>query len=219
MKKIFLLVAFVVIGSSSLLAQERDQDRIQDQDRTKLIMIDGEMLEVRERAQIRLQDELTLNDGTVISPNGRFQTANRENMRLRNDECLDSDGIKYRNEYQYRYKVQQDNKGLTQAQIQERNQNRVHYVLVEGEVMQVRTQSQNRLQQQINLENGTLVNPDGTYQAKDRKQIRLKDGECLTMDGQMFKNSFEHRKMIQNKIMKKKNILNKPSFKKKRSKV
>ncbi len=216
MKNLFLLVAFVVIGSSPLLAQERDQDRIQDQDRTKLVMIDGAMLEVRERAQIRLQDKQTLNDGTVVSPNGSFLTKNGNRLRLKDGECLDMDGIKYRNEYQYRYKIQQENKGLTQPQIQERNQNRVHYMLVDGEVMQVRTKSQNRLQNRLELADGAYINSNGMYQTKDRKQLRLLDGECLNMDGEMFKNTYQHRKMILQKNMMKNKMQTKPKIQKKK---
>ena len=74
MKKIFFLVAFLVFGSIFLTAQERDQDRIQDQDRTKLVMINGEMLELRDRAEMRLKEKQTLSDGSVVSPDGTYET-------------------------------------------------------------------------------------------------------------------------------------------------
>jgi len=205
MKKMLIFIAFVVFGTTAIVAQERDQDRIQDQDRTKLVMVNGEMLEVRERSHMRLQDKKKLNDGTIVSSDGTYTTRDQERLRLKDGQCLDMDGVMYRNEYQYRYKIQQENRGLTQAQIQERNQNRVHYILVDGEMFQIRNQSQNRLQQQRNLNNGTVVNPDGTYQTRDRKQLQLKDGECLNMDGQMYKNTYQHRKMVvKNKLVKKK---------------
>ena len=60
MKKIMFLAAFVVLGTALLTAQERDRDRIQDQDRTKLVMVNGEMLELRDRAQQRLKEKQTL---------------------------------------------------------------------------------------------------------------------------------------------------------------
>ncbi len=196
MKKIILTIAFVVFGTAAMVAQERDQDRIQDQDRTRLVMVNGEMLEVRERSHMRLQDKQKLNDGSIVSPDGTYITRDQERLRLKDGQCLDMDGVMYRNEYQYRYKIQQDNKGLTQAQIQERNQNRVHYMMMDGEIFQIRNQSQNRLQQKLSLNDGTTVNPDGTYQTREGKQLRLQDGECLNMDGQMFKNTYQHRKMV-----------------------
>ena len=224
MKKRMLLAAFVVLGTAALTAQERDQDRIQDQDRTKLVMVDGEMLELRDRAQLRLKEKQTLADGTVINTNGTYQTRDGAQLRLKNGECLDGDGIKYRNEYQYRYKVNQENKGLAQNQVEERNQNRLHYMLVDGEMYQIENQFQNRLQTQFNLADGGTVNPDGTYQTKERKQLKLQDGECLNLDGQKFQNLHQQRKMMvqknmqANKKMMKKTGVKKPVIQKKKGK-
>mgnify|MGYP001826804143 FL=1 len=221
MKKIFFLVAFLVFGSIFLTAQERDQDRIQDQDRTKLVMINGEMLELRDRAEMRLKEKQTLSDGSVVSPDGTYETYDGSRLKLKNGECLDGDGIKYRNEYQYRYKVSQENKGLTQDQIRERNQNRLHYTMVDGEMFLVRNQSQRRLEESLDLGNGVVVNPDGSFQTKDQKRLRLHDGQCLNEYGQMFSNMYQYRKMIlqknmtPNKKMIKKGV-NKPTAKKKK---
>ena len=201
MKKIFFLVVFVVLGSIVLAAQERDQDRIQDQDRTKLVMINGEMLELRDRAEMRLKEKQTLSDGSVVTPNGTYETMDGNRLKLKNGECLDGDGIKYRNEYQYRYKVGQENKGLTQDQVRERNQNRIHYTLVDGEMYLVRNQSQHRLEESLDLGNGVVVNPDGSFQNRDQKILQLKEGQCLNTDGQMFSNMYQYRKMILQKNM------------------
>ena len=224
MKKILFLIAFVVLGTTMLAAQERDQDRIQDQDRTKLVMVNGEMLELQDRAQNHLMEKQTLADGTIVHPDGTYQTRDGKKLRLKNGECLDGDGIKYRNEYQYRYKVNQENKGLAQAQVQERNQNRMQYMLVDGEMYQIQNQSQNRIQSQFQLTDGGTVNPDGTYQLKNRKQMKLQDGECLNMDGQKFQNLHQQRKMMvqknmrTNKKMMKKTGIKKPVIQKKKGK-
>lgn len=201
MKKLFFLIAFVVFGTTAIVAQERDQDRIQDQDRTKLVMINGEMLELRDRAEMRLKEKQTLSDGSVVTPNGTYETMDGNRLKLKNGECLDGDGIKYRNEYQYRYKVGQENKGLTQDQVRERNQNRIHYTLVDGEMYLVRNQSQHRLEESLDLGNGVVVNPDGSFQNRDQKILQLKDGQCLNTDGQMFSNMYQYRKMILQKNM------------------
>ncbi len=171
MKKILVMAACVALGTTMLTAQERDQDRIQDQDRTKLVMVDGEMLQLQDRAQQRLMEQQTLADGTVVQPDGTYQTKEGAKLRLQNGECLDGDGIKYRNEYQYRYKVNQENKGLAQEQVQERNQNRMQYMMVDGEMYQIKNQSQNRLQSQLQLADGGSVNPDGTYQLEESQTI------------------------------------------------
>jgi hypothetical protein len=36
-------------------------------------------------------------------------------LRLRNGECLDMNGVKYSNEYQYRSKIKKENKILPRA--------------------------------------------------------------------------------------------------------
>jgi hypothetical protein len=221
MKRNLVLLALIVLGSMALTAQERDQDRIQDQDRTKLVMVNGEMLELRDRAEMRLKDKQTLADGSVVAPDGTYETADGDRLKLKNGECLDGDGIKYRNEYQYRYKVGQENKGLTQDQIRERNQNRVQYTLVDGDMYVVRNQTQQRLQESLDLGNGVVVDPDGSFQTRDQKRLQLKDGECLNADGQMFSNMYQYRKMIiqKNMVPQKKMIkkgVNKPTAKKKK---
>ena len=224
MKKLLFMAAFVVLGTAMLTAQERDQDRIQDQDRTKLVMVNGEMLELKDRAQLRLKEKQTLADGTIINPNGTYETKDGDRLRLKNGECLDGDGIKYRNEYQYRYKVNQENKGLAQNQVEERNQNRLQYMLVDGEMFRIENQLQNRLQSQFQLADGGTVNPDGTYQTRDRKQLKLQNGECLNLDGQKFKSLQQQRKMMvqknmqANKKMMKKTGVKKPVIEEKRQK-
>ena len=120
MKRTLILAAFVVLGTTMLVAQDRDQ--IQDRDQDRLMLVDGEVLQIRDREQIRLNEPLTLNDGTVINPDGTYMTRDQKQLRLRDGECLDNDGVLYRNEYQYRYKIEQENKGLAENQIRERSQ-------------------------------------------------------------------------------------------------
>ena len=106
MKKALLLIAFVVLVTTAISAQDKVQDR--DRDQIRLMLVDGDVLQIRDRDQIRLQDPIRLNDGTTINPDGTYLTKNRKQLRLQNGECLDMDGVKYRNEYQYRYKIKQE---------------------------------------------------------------------------------------------------------------
>ncbi len=220
MRKTILSLLFVVLTTTAITAQDRDRDRDQDRDQIRLQLVDGDVLQIRDRDQIRLRDKITLNDGTVVNPDGTY-LKNQERLRLRDGECLDADGVKYANEYQYRARINKENQGLSQAQIQARNQNRFHIMAVDGEMLQIRNQSQERLNTSMTLENGTVVNPDGTYQLRDRKQLQLKDGECLNMDGQLFKNSLQNRKMLvkknkkANKQMMNKKVQKKPAVQKK----
>tara|TARA_R110000868_G_scaffold200671_1_gene448181 strand:+ start:23994 stop:24650 length:657 start_codon:yes stop_codon:yes gene_type:complete len=212
MKNLFFLTAFIVLGTGSLFSQDKDQVRDRDQDR--VMLVDGDVLQIRDRDQIRLQAPITLNDGTMVNADGSYVTRDRDRLQLKDGECLDNDGIKYRNEYQYRYKVQQENKGLSEAQIKERNQNRYQIMLINGEAFQIRNQEQNRLQQQLNLGDGIVVNPDGSYQDQQRKQLKLQEGECINMDGAIFKNTYQHRKIMAQKNMMKKKVKTKPMVQK-----
>jgi hypothetical protein len=49
----------------------------------------------------------------------------------------------------------------------ERNQERSHLTVIDGNVYQIRNQKQNQLKQTFNLGNGVVVNPDGTYQKRE----------------------------------------------------
>ncbi|MFO8146381.1 MAG: DUF6799 domain-containing protein [Gillisia sp.] len=212
MKNLLILLALLVFNP---VMNAQDQIKDQDRDQTRLMMVDGDLLQIRDRDQVQLKDKITLNDGTVLSPNGRYVTREGKKLRLKDGECLDMDGVKYNNEYQYRFKVMQENKGLSQEQMSERNENRTQFVAMDGQVYQVRNQEQKRLQNEMALNNGTRVNPNGTYQTRDQKQLRLQDGECLNLDGQKYQNILQHRKMIMQKNMNKQKNINKPQMQKK----
>ena len=196
MKKKIIAWAVMVLGVVALTAQEQDRDRIQDQDQTKLLALNGTMLQLRDRAEIHLREKQTLSDGTVVYPNGAYETPDGQRYKLGEGECLDGDGILYRNEYQYRHKIERENAGLSEAQVRERNQNRYHYTRVDGEVYQIRHQEQARLENQVRLENGTTVFPDGSYQLENQQRQRLQDGACLDPSGQMFRNMYQFQKRV-----------------------
>jgi hypothetical protein len=72
--------------------------------------------------------------------------------------------------------------------------------MVNGEMHPVENQSHEQLQKQLKFSNGGNINPSGSYQNRDMIQSRLHDGECLNMEGEMFKNTYQRRKMIFEKI-------------------
>ncbi|MDO9275160.1 MAG: hypothetical protein Q7T92_06395 [Lutibacter sp.] len=201
MKNLAMFLIFIVFGTVGLVAQEKGQIKDQDRDRDRIIKIDGDILQITDRDQIRLKDKITLNDGTVVNPDGTYITRDKDRFRLRNGSCIDMDGVLYRNEYQYQYKVKRENKGLQDTQIQERTRNRYHIMNIDGQLYQIRNQSQNQLKKPYKLSNRVVVNPDGTYTNRNGQQVHLRDGECLNLDGQMFKNTYMHRKMVNQKNM------------------
>jgi len=215
MRKLVFFLAFIVLGTVGLVAQVKDKDRDQNQDHVQIVNIDGDVLQIRDRTQLRLRDKITLNDGTIVHPDGTYQTRDRIMLQLKDGSCLDMDGVLYRNEYQYRYKIQQENKGLSVEQILAKNRNRFQIMMVDGEMYQIKNQSQTMIKEQLRLGNGVVINPDGTYQNRERKHLRLQDGESLNMNGEMYKNTYMQRKMTTQKNMMSKKIMNKKSIQKK----
>ena len=73
-----------------------------------------------------------------------------------------------------------------------------HLLYQDGKLYQYRNGERTQLQQQLQLKNGTVCNPDGTCQLKDRTQLRLRNGECLDMSGNRYlnQNKFNKNKMM-----------------------
>ncbi len=186
MKKILVVFALMALGTTTLTAQ----------DLVSFLFVDGDMVQLADNEQVRLEEPIILQDCTVLNPDGSFQTMDGKQLRLKDGECLDMYGIKYRNEYQYRYKVKKENKDLTQLQKQSRYENKFHYVKVDGVVYKIKNQAQNRLRKPFTLKNGFVVDPYGTYKTPDLEEIRLKDGECLNMSGVKFEGMSQYRKVL-----------------------
>ncbi|KAA1247376.1 DUF6799 domain-containing protein [Aquimarina sp. RZ0] len=191
MRKLLLFFGLMTIGTVTLIAQNQHQTFGQ----TILMYVDGDMLKVADSDVALVQKSIILKDCTVLNPDGSFRAMDGYQSRLKDGECMDMYGIKYRNEYQYRYKTKKENKGLAQSQIDNRYQNKLHYIKVSGKVYQVTNASQERLRKNVNLGNGILIEPFGIYKESGKEQVRLKDGECFSMGGIKFESSYDQRKM------------------------
>lgn len=77
---------------------------------------------------------------------------------------------------------------------QDRDRLRDHLYYENGTVFQVRDQDRTRLQDRIVLNDGTLVNPDGSYQTNTGRQLKMKDRQCLDMEGNMYRSEQQFRK-------------------------
>lgn len=78
-----------------------------------------------------------------------------------------------------------------------------HYVYQNGEMLQIRDQQQTRLQERLSLNNGAIVNPDGSYQLKNGTRLQLRDGECLDPDGNKYQNQQRFREKMEAKLKEK----------------
>lgn len=78
MRKIILLVVFAAINVTVFKAQVKIQDRAQD----RVMLLDGDVLQIRDLNQIRLKAKITLNDGTAAFSNESYITKERAKLRL-----------------------------------------------------------------------------------------------------------------------------------------
>jgi hypothetical protein len=91
------------------------------------------------------------------------------------------------------------------AQDQTRKQDRIHQedhlILRDGSCYLVKQGVQTKLQTQLKLNNGTVVNPDGSYQLQNQQRYQLRDGECMDMNSNRYlnQNKFNKRVMMTNK--------------------
>ena len=122
MKKLFFVLLSIILITGTSLAQEQDQDQdrdmnqdkeqdqkrdmTQDQIKDHLILRDGKMYQVKNGEEIALQNQLRLNNGTVVNPDGTYEFKNKNRKQLRDGECLDMEGKQYRNREQFEHRME-----------------------------------------------------------------------------------------------------------------
>lgn len=81
--------------------------------------------------------------------------------------------------------------------------NRVHQVehllFITGKVYRSQQGQLTAIEEQVKLENGMMVNPNGSYQMPGQKMRRhLREGECVDMTGNRYENlnQFDQNNMI-----------------------
>lgn len=99
--------------------------------------------------------------------------------------------------------------GVVLAQDQDRDrikkQDRIHQEdhlrLLDGKLYLYKQGIQSEVKEQMRLNNGTVVNTDGSYQLQNQERYQLRNGECLDMTGNRYlnQNRFNKRTMMTNK--------------------
>lgn len=76
-----------------------------------------------------------------------------------------------------------------------------HLRLQDGKLYLMNKGVQNQVKEQVKLSNGTVINPDGTYQLQNQQKFQLRDGECIDMNGNRYlnQNRFNKRMMMTNR--------------------
>ncbi|MEN9949884.1 MAG: hypothetical protein RLY85_636 [Bacteroidota bacterium] len=78
--------------------------------------------------------------------------------------------------------------------LQDKKQIHQYLHLENKEVFLVKDMKRTKLQKELRLKDGTVVQPDGAFRNKKGDRLRLREGECLDMEGNWFAN---HEKMME----------------------
>jgi hypothetical protein len=132
-----------------------------------------------------------LQNGAVVNPDGSYQLQNKKQKRLKNGECLDLYGNRYKNQQEFNQQMQIRSQAMAQE----------HLMLQDGQMYRIQNQERTQLQEQLALQNGSVVMPDGSVKKQDREQLRLKDGECLDMEGNRYENQERWREKMEQRGM------------------
>jgi hypothetical protein len=78
--------------------------------------------------------------------------------------------------------------------LQDKKQIHQYLHLENKEVFLMKDMKRTKLQKELRLKDGTVVQPDGAFRNKKGDRLRLREGECLDMEGNWFAN---HEKMME----------------------
>jgi hypothetical protein len=189
MKKQLLLVFILALSVGYVPAQEMPQTQLKLQE--YYMFKDGKMFHIRNQEEIQLNGSRTLVNGNVFNPDGSYQLRNKDKEMLKNGECLDSDGTRYKNQEQAVRKLQYRAQALALE----------YYMYQSGKMYQYQNQERTQLEQQATLQNGTTIDPDGNMLSKN-KQVRLKEGECVDTEGNRYENHQRYQEKMEQRMEK-----------------
>ncbi|MBL6448742.1 hypothetical protein JMN32_20690 [Fulvivirga sp. 29W222] len=151
---------------------------------------DGQMHQMQNGKQEPVREQLKLQSGLVVNPNGSYKLQNQERMQLQQGEYLDAAGNSYASREQFRQ----------QALVRLQAMNQAHFEAHNGQLYHVQNQVRARVNETLSLPNGMTVNPDASYRLQNRQQNRLSDGECLDGEGNQFRSQQQYHQHMQTRI-------------------
>jgi hypothetical protein len=100
MKKILLATMSIVLLTTASFAQQAPLGNANQQASTvndeHLIMKDGKMYHSVNGKEMMMETPMTLHNSTVMHSDGSYQFQNGKKRQLRNGQCMDMNGKKYR---------------------------------------------------------------------------------------------------------------------------
>ena len=74
-----------------------------------------------------------------------------------------------------------------------------HLVMKDGKMLHNINGKEMQMQNDMILKNGTTMKPDGSYQLKNGKQLRFRDGQCMDMNGRKYNSQGMMQRQMQGK--------------------
>lgn len=100
MKKILLAVMSIIILASATSAQQKQDESTNQPGATvndeHMTMKDGKMYHSLNGKEMMMEKQMTLHNSTVMHPDGSYQLQNGKKRQLRNGQCMDMNGRKFR---------------------------------------------------------------------------------------------------------------------------
>lgn len=172
--------------------QLRDQAmiRLQAMNQEHFIYQNGQLFRAQNQEQKMVTEKLTLYNGLIINPDGTFQAKNKNQERLANGECLDTEGIRYKNQAEFHQQTQNRLQAMAEP----------HFLFQDGKLYRTGNQARLQVQDQWKLQNGTIVNPDGSYQLKNGKKEQMRNGELLDQEGRKYESRERFREKMEFRV-------------------
>ncbi len=111
MKKAFLTSMLLTMLTGTIMAQtgqveQKMQQKMQQnviEDKGYLLMENGKVLLIMDETGmgIKMENDMTLKNGTIIKPDGSYQLQNGIKLQLQNEQVMDANGAAYKSEKKF----------------------------------------------------------------------------------------------------------------------
>lgn len=109
MKKILLAAMSIVLLTTACIAQVQQGDNKNQQSAIvkdeHLLMKDGKMFHNMNGKEMMMQNQMTMQNGTVMNTDGSYQPKTGKQHQLRNGQCMDMNGNKYRSHQMFQKRM------------------------------------------------------------------------------------------------------------------
>lgn len=105
---LFVPMSVLLLTGTALFTQAQSQEQKSQQESVikneHLLMKNGKMFHTMDGKEMQMQNQMTMKNGIMISPDGRYTLNNGKQRSLRNGQCMDMNGNRYRSQQMFQHK-------------------------------------------------------------------------------------------------------------------